>query len=182
MQIDYFKTRRHLRVGSVGVVLAVAAASFALAACSSGGSDTTPTPASAAASSPASGANLVKVASSSKFGQILETAAGMPLYTYGQDTSGKSNCTGSCLSEWPALAATGGSAPTVAGASGAFSLVTRDDGTMQVAYNGMPLYTFVDDKSGDVTGDGDEGFHIAKVGAAAASPSAAAATGSGYNY
>jgi len=171
----------------MAVVLAGVGASLVVAACSSGySSGSTPTPANSAASSPAGGATL-KVASNSKFGQILETADSMPLYTYDQDTTGKSNCTGSCLSEWPALAASGNSAPTAAGASGAFSLVTRDDGKMQVAYNGMPLYTFVDDKAGDVTGDGQDGFHIAKVGGAAASPSAAspttaAATSNGYNY
>ena len=182
MQINHPMPRRHPGLRPIAVAVAVVAASLAIAACSSSGSSSTPTPASAAASN-SSGSALVKVASDSKFGQILESSSGMPLYTYDKDTSGKSNCTGGCLTEWPALAATGSSAPSVAGASGAFSLVKRDDGTMQVAYNGMPLYTFVDDKAGDVTGDGQDGFHIATAGAAAAASSATAASTSngGYN-
>lgn len=181
MQVIHSTFRRNLRPQAAAAAVAVVVASLAFAACSSSGNSSTPTPANAAASTSAGG-QLVKVASDSKFGQILETAGGMPLYTYDKDTTGKSNCTGGCLSEWPVLASTGSSAPSVAGASGAFSLVKRDDGTMQVAYNGMPLYTFVNDKSGDVTGDGQDGFHVAMAGgAAAASPTAASTSNGGYN-
>ena len=36
-----------------------------------------------------------------------------------------------------------------------FSFVTRDDGSKQVAYKGMPLYLWVrDEKPGDTTGEG----------------------------
>jgi predicted lipoprotein with Yx(FWY)xxD motif len=32
------------------------------------------------------------------------------------------------------------------------------------AYDGMPLYLFADDKkAGDITGDGEDGFHVAKA-------------------
>jgi predicted lipoprotein with Yx(FWY)xxD motif len=42
-----------------------------------------------------------------------------------------------------------------AGASGAITLVTRDDGKMQVAYKGLPLYYFNKDAAaGDVNGQG----------------------------
>jgi len=42
--------------------------------------------------------------------------------------------------------------------------VTRDDGSMQWAYDGKPLYTFVKDKkAGDMTGDGvKDVWHVAK--------------------
>ena len=61
---------------------------------------------------------------------------------------------------WPALTAASGSA-----ASGDWTTVTRDDGTMQWAYKGKPLYTFAKDtKPGDTTGDGflNGAWHIAK--------------------
>jgi predicted lipoprotein with Yx(FWY)xxD motif len=50
-------------------------------------------------------------------------------------------------------------------ASGDWTMVTRDDGTMQWAYKGKPLYTFAKDtKPGDITGDGflNDAWHIAK--------------------
>jgi predicted lipoprotein with Yx(FWY)xxD motif len=41
------------------------------------------------------------------------------------------------------------------GAAGALALVTRDDGTKQVSYNGQPLYYYTPDKAaGDTTGQG----------------------------
>jgi predicted lipoprotein with Yx(FWY)xxD motif len=179
MQIPGQTRRSVVPLGALASVLA-----FGILAASCSGSTST-----AATSTPGGGAAAansdqgVKVVNDAKFGAILETSTGMPLYTYDKDTTGKSNCTGSCLTEWPALAATGGSAPSVSGASGTFTLVKRDDGTMQVAYNGMPLYTFVDDKAGQVTGDGQDGFHAAKSTASAA-PATPAASGSngGYNY
>jgi predicted lipoprotein with Yx(FWY)xxD motif len=118
---------------------------------------------SAATTAPATGSSTVKVGDTSK-GKVLTDGAGMTLYTYNPDTagSGKSVCTGGCLAEWPAVIAT--SAPSgVSGASGAFALIKRDDGSMQVSYKGKPLYRFVDDKApGDATGDGMDDFALAR--------------------
>ena len=85
---------------------------------------------------------------------------GMTLYTFDKDMGGKSMCNGPCAANWPALMAASGSA-----ASGDWTMVTRDDGTMQWAYKGKPLYTFAKDtKPGDITGDGflNGAWHIAK--------------------
>lgn len=170
----------------MALVAGVATLGLVAAACSSGGGySSTPTTPAAAATNAGAASQPVKLVTDAKYGEVLETASGMPLYTYNKDTAGKSNCTGGCLSEWPALAASGSAAPAVVGATGTFSLITRGDGTMQVAYNGLPLYTFVDDKPGQVTGDGQDGFAVAKVSAASApaSPTAASAsTGSYTNY
>src|ERR1700691_6140441 len=38
----------------------------------------------------------------STVGQYLANPSGMALYTYGSDSNGVSNCTGSCLQAWPA--------------------------------------------------------------------------------
>jgi predicted lipoprotein with Yx(FWY)xxD motif len=39
------------------------------------------------------------------------------------------------------------------GATGEFGVITRDDGTQQLTYNGLPLYRFVNDTApGDVAG------------------------------
>lgn len=90
---------------------------------------------------------------------MLVDAKGMTLYTYDKDAKDSSSCVGSCAQNWPPLLAENG-----AKAEGEWSLVKRDDGAMQWAYDGKPLYTFVMDKaSGDVTGDGKMGvWHVAK--------------------
>lgn len=93
-------------------------------------------------------------------GPALVDAQGMTLYTFDKDMGGKSMCNGPCAANWPALMAASGSA-----ASGDWTMVTRDDGTMQWAYKGKPLYTFAKDtKPGDITGDGflNGAWHIAK--------------------
>ncbi|MDB5590368.1 hypothetical protein [Enterovirga sp.] len=91
-------------------------------------------------------------------GKALVDAKGMTLYTFDRDAAGKSNCNGACATNWPPLKA-GADATT----TGAWTVVTRDDGGRQWAYKGKPLYTWVkDSKPGDVTGDGVNGaWHIA---------------------
>ena len=83
-------------------------------------------------------------------GKTLVDANGMTLYTFDRDAPGKSNCNGPCATNWPPLAAA-----SETGASGDWTVVTRDDGAKQWAYKGKPLYRWKDDKkAGDVTGDG----------------------------
>lgn len=81
---------------------------------------------------------------------ILVDARGMTVYTYDKDSanSGKSTCTGRCAENWPPVQAAD-SQPAAP-----YSVVTREDGSKQLAYNGKPLYTFVKDKKpGDKAGD-----------------------------
>lgn len=65
---------------------------------------------------------------------------GFTLYTFDNDTSGVSNCTGGCLTNWPALIAHAGAVATAP-----YSLITRGSGEKQWALNGMPLYFFAGD-------------------------------------
>jgi predicted lipoprotein with Yx(FWY)xxD motif len=89
-----------------------------------------------------------KTADSAK-GKILVDMKGMTLYSFDKDTPGKSTCNGTCIQNWPALAAAKNSH-----GSGDWSVVTRDDGSMQWAYKTKPLYTFAKDtKAGEMTGD-----------------------------
>jgi len=92
---------------------------------------------------------------------MLTNSAGMTLYVFDKDqaNSGKSACNGDCAKKWPPLAATAGAA-TGAG----YTVIKRDDGGMQWAYKGKPLYLWVNDKKpGDTTGDGVKNvWHIAR--------------------
>ena len=75
---------------------------------------------------------------------------GMTVYTFDKDSGGKSMCNGDCAKNWPPMMA-----PAGAKADGKFTPIKRDDGMMQWAYDGKPLYTFVkDEKPGEMKGDG----------------------------
>jgi predicted lipoprotein with Yx(FWY)xxD motif len=91
---------------------------------------------------------------------MFVTAKGMTLYTFDKDSAGKSACNGPCAANWPpALVADD------AKAMGPWTIVSRDDGLKQWAYNGKPVYAFAKDaKVGDKAGDGflNGAWHIAK--------------------
>jgi predicted lipoprotein with Yx(FWY)xxD motif len=83
---------------------------------------------------------------------VLVGPNGMTLYTFDKDVagSGKSTCNGPCATNWPPLMAAASDT-----ASGNYTVITRDDGKMQWAVKGKPVYYWVkDSKPGDKTGDG----------------------------
>ena len=93
-------------------------------------------------------------------GGILTDAKGMTLYTWDKDKeANKSACEGMCIVNWPALAASGNDKDV-----GDWKVITRSDGSKQIAYKGKPLYYYKDDKSaGDKVGDGKGMvWHIAR--------------------
>jgi predicted lipoprotein with Yx(FWY)xxD motif len=92
-------------------------------------------------------------------GSLLVDQNGMTLYMFKKDNPGTSACYGKCATTWPPLLTTG--APTAgSGADGSLlSTFKRTDGSMQVTYNGMPLYRFSKDTNpGDVMGEGVAGI------------------------
>ena len=117
------------------------------------------TAAGSPAASTAAGGTVVTTATTS-LGPVLVGPNGLTLYTPAGDSATASTCTGGCAAAWPPLVgpATGG-----AGVSGTFATLTRDDGSVQATYNGLPLYGWKNDtKPGDVTGQGVNGFSVAK--------------------
>jgi predicted lipoprotein with Yx(FWY)xxD motif len=84
-------------------------------------------------------------------GIILADAKGMTLYRFDMDKeSGKSACADACAKAWPPLIASAGAKPAAP-----WSLLSRGDGSRQWAYDGKPLYTYVQDKKpGDANGNG----------------------------
>lgn len=147
---------------SVVIVIVVAAGAYALFHKSSKTTNTNTTQPSSttnpSTNNQAKSATIIQTKTDTKAGQYLADANGNALYTYGGDTSGVSNCSGSCLYSWPVYQATSSTSSLPANVT----IITRSDGTKQYAYKGMPLYTFSGDSSGQVTGDGVSNFHIAK--------------------
>lgn len=107
--------------------------------------------AQSAASTKTLGNSVYKSMSKDKVGTVMTDPKGMTLYTFAKDTTGVSSCTGKCLANWPAYIA-----PARSGTLPAhISVITRPDGSLQYAYNGMPLYFYIKDgDSGDAYGQG----------------------------
>jgi predicted lipoprotein with Yx(FWY)xxD motif len=115
------------------------------------GTTATPAPSTAASS------DTLVTATVGSLGTVVVAGNGMTVYTFVNDVkdSGKSNCTGGCLTTWPAVTVPAGATPTAgAGVTGTLATFVRtDDGTTQVTYNGLPLYFFSGDaKPGDGNG------------------------------
>ncbi len=184
-------------------LLPVLAASLTLAACggssySAGSSSKSNAAATSAAQTGApsagssTGATVMRVANSTLAATVLTNSAGMTLYRLSGEHAGRFICASTaCLQVWHPLVAPANHAP--AGAAG-LATVKRPDGSEQVAYKGMPLYTFAQDaRPGDAKGQGlkDVGTWNAVTVAAPAGSAAPAATtttapaessGGGYHY
>ena len=69
--------------------------------------------------------------------------------------SGTSACDATCSKTWPPLLLKVGDTARVSGITGKLAQVTRPDGTVQLTYNGAPLYFSADDHgAGDTNGVG----------------------------
>ncbi|HSX53057.1 MAG TPA: hypothetical protein VLF90_01665 [Patescibacteria group bacterium] len=122
-------------------------------------SSTTTSTNSTSSTAPASSGAIIQTKTTSGIGEYLADGSGNTLYTYDGDNPGTSNCTGSCLSAWPAYTAKSSTASLPANVS---TIKRSDDDTTQYTYKNMPLYYFASDSAGKVTGDGVSGFHVAK--------------------
>jgi predicted lipoprotein with Yx(FWY)xxD motif len=148
------RSSRLLVAGALGVVL------LAATACSSGGAASSTSSTSARGSSTAgtSGSVSVALAKIGSFGTVLVNGSGRTIYRYTPDGTGKSVCNGSCDALWPPLTVPAGTTRVTGGAgvsSADLGVIMRSDGTQQVTYKGMPVYTYVGDtKAGQASGQG----------------------------
>jgi len=88
----------------------------------------------------------------SAYGSKLDTTSdrtGFSVYTLEEDSPGISKCNADCAVAWPPLYAEASDV-----ASNSFTIIEREDGTLQWAYNNNPLYLFIGDTdAGMVNGD-----------------------------
>jgi predicted lipoprotein with Yx(FWY)xxD motif len=160
-----------------GIGLAALATAGGITAASAGGT-------TAASAMTAASVRTAPATVAGKTETILVNGRGLPLYFYRPDTATTSLVTGGLARLWPPL-----TSPAVAGAgvSGTVAVLNDVNGR-QVTYNGHPLYTFADDHSGQVTGQGVQNFFVATPGLAplarsGGSPRSAPAVPSrGYGY
>jgi predicted lipoprotein with Yx(FWY)xxD motif len=150
------------------------ATSLTLAACGSSSSGGGSSSSAGTTTSSAQTVAVVKTAPSAALGvTVLTDAGGMTLYSLSAEQNGKFICTNTaCTQVWHALSAPASGAPTGVAALGT---VTRPDGTKQVTYKGLPLYTFAQDQHpGEANGQGikDVGTWSAVTVGAPAAPAA----------
>jgi predicted lipoprotein with Yx(FWY)xxD motif len=159
---------------------AAVAATLILAAC--GGNSNGNQPAAAKS-------DTVGIQKVNGVGRVLVDSSGMALYTPNQEANGKIACMASCTSIWqPVDLGTG--KPTAAMGAGTVGVVKRPDGSRQVTLDGMPLYTFVQDSPGQITGDGFQDkfggtsftWHVVLAGGSKGTGTGAASSSGSYGY
>ena len=108
----------------------------------------------------------VMIVQHSNLGYVLAKAGGQVVYTYSKDKKGgPATCTGSCASKWPPATGTPQAGPADH-FPGTFTVVKGAGGVQQIAYNGMPLYTFAGAKPYSTAGNGINGlWHVVKLSA-----------------
>ena len=155
---------RYRLIGAAGV----AAIGALAAACSSSGT---------ASSSPAAGHSAPAAGSPAAAGQggtggtvSVRAVSGIPdhalvgsdgrtLYLFEADSHGSSACSGACAAAWPPDIAAGMPHAGAGVQQSLLGTVRRPDGSMQVTYNGHPLYYFTGDgAAGSAKGQGVKAF------------------------
>jgi predicted lipoprotein with Yx(FWY)xxD motif len=139
---------------SLLAIATLALLALGLAAC--GGDDNSNSGAGSTQAAASGGSETVSVMSIGGAGDVLVDAQGRALYTNDQDSRNKIVCTDECLTEWLPIAAPSQGKPTASDSAvqGKLGTTQRSDGSTQVTFDGLPLYTFVEDPAGQVTGDG----------------------------
>ena len=156
-----------IRTRVLPLIALAAAAAVSLGAC--GTSNTiagvpSPAPAAAPAAAPASAAPAgpaLTASPTAALGTVVVDGTGYTLYRFDKDKPkpSKSNCNGSCATQWPpVLVASADEAKAVkldGVDAGAVGTVKRADGKLQLTIGGWPVYRYSGDKAaGDTTGQG----------------------------
>jgi predicted lipoprotein with Yx(FWY)xxD motif/polyisoprenoid-binding protein YceI len=91
---------------------------------------------------------MLMLAEDEDWGTYITDSAGMALYTFANDEPGLSNCYDRCATAWPPLLVEEGDTLSAeAGIPGELGTTNREDGTLQVTYDGWPLYYWVNDEA-----------------------------------
>jgi predicted lipoprotein with Yx(FWY)xxD motif len=109
---------------------------------------------------PVTGDGMLNVMEDTSGALFVVNESGKAVYINNNDTSDTSSCYDACAQEWPPVLSVNGDTSAVgAGVDAAkVGTLTRTDGSVQLTYNGWPLYTYASDtQSGDMLGQGMDG-------------------------
>jgi predicted lipoprotein with Yx(FWY)xxD motif len=95
-----------------------------------------------------------------KLGTYLIGYNGETLYTYEKDTGASSTCYAQCATKWPPyiVSPSDNTNAQYGVDANKISVITRADGTLQVAYNNHPLYFYSGDTQATTNGQGFGGI------------------------
>jgi predicted lipoprotein with Yx(FWY)xxD motif len=116
---------------------------------------------------PVTGAAVVNLGQNDELGSFLVDEKGMTLYLFTKDTPNTTVCYEKCAVAWPPLVTAGDPVAGEGVDAAMLGTTNRTDGTVQVTYNGWPLYYYEKDKApGDVVGQnvGEVWFVISPAG------------------
>ena len=140
------------------VILAIAAVAAVVGLTACGGDDNDSSDSGTAAADTATAASSGSTVSTQDIagtGTVLVDSQGMALYTNDMDKGTNIACTDECATEWIPLTAQGQPSSSDSAVESKLGTVKRPDGTSQVTFDGLPLYTFVEDSAGKVNGNGE---------------------------
>lgn len=152
--------------GKAGVFALILGTAVVLAACGSGAA-----PAGSGGGKTPGGSDELSTRTISGVGTVLQAPSGLTLYHLTTDAKGKVTCTGNCAATWPPLIASSGKLPAASpDVTGHLGTVERPDGSTQVTFDGMPLYTYSGDSGpGQANGQGIGGVWFAVTTSAGSS-------------
>ncbi len=108
---------------------------------------------------------VLKIRNSPKFGPYLVSTRQLTLYYSTRDRSGESNCKGACTANWlpyivPLLDIV---LKGAGGINGKIGTIVKPNGSLQLTYNGSPLYFWHNDSEADEAfGQGIDGVWFVK--------------------
>jgi predicted lipoprotein with Yx(FWY)xxD motif len=147
------------KVVTFAVALAAVLAALVIAGCGGGGSSSSNTGTSGRTGT---GGGTIGTAEIEGLGAVLVDSEGMTVYDFTVDNGTMSNCYGGCEAAWPPVTTTGKPTAGEGAMASALGTTKRKDGTLQVTYEGHPLYTFSGDEGpGEANGNEAEGTWFA---------------------
>jgi len=152
-------------VVTFAAALAAVLAALVIAGCGGGGSSSSGTETSGGSGT---GGGTIGTAEIGGLGTVLVDSEGMTVYDFTVDKGTMSNCYGGCEAAWPPVTTTGKPTAGEGAMASALGTTKRKDGTLQVTYEGHPLYTYSGDQGpGEANGNEVEGtwFVLDEAGA-----------------
>lgn len=129
------------------------------------------------------GREALKVTAKPSLGRVLADDSGRTVYMFAKDEADESYCTGACESVW--VPVTTAAMPMTEDGLNAHkvSLIKREGGLTQVAYNGHPLYYYqADTDSSDAYGQDLDQFGAGWYALTPAGDQAESSKGEGGNH